>query len=413
MGVPLPAPIITIQYLEASPDLAGLEARLVVGKLHAAFERLPFSHLLIGWEIPPALLEACRLWTEKSGVRFLRWHPLLTGDGVFRPQRPWQVIGLSGKPVAGFRNMPEFTFVCPNHPEVQEAIQRRVDSLLDEGLYQGFFLDRLRFPSPASAPAGDLGCFCPYCQRLAAASGLDLEEVRRVLVALASRPGGPEVLVKVLLDPGPAAPDVLSAALPVPASDLLRRFLAFRSQSITAFVAWLAGPLRRANMEIGLDCFSPCLTRMVGQDLASLGELADWIKIMCYAHTLGPAGLPFELLGLLDTLIAAGLSEQEALRPLAQAVGLPLPATRQELAQVGLSPAALAMEAGRGAQAARCNVLAGIELVEIAGVTRLSRPQIQADLTALRGARLAGLSISWDLWRIELDLLELVRQAYL
>jgi len=31
----------------------------------------------------------------------------------------------------------------------------------------------------------------------------------------------------------------------------------------------------------------------------------------------------------------------------------------------------------------------------------------------LRGARLAGLSISWDLWRIELDLLELVRQAYL
>jgi len=280
-------------------------------------------------------------------------------------------------------------------------------------LYQGFFLDRIRFPSPAFNPAGDLGCFCPHCRQQAAAGGLDLEELRRALVALAPQVGGPTALVEGLLSVGPTASDAKSAADSALVSELLKRFLAFRSQSVTAFVTWLTGHLRAANMEFGLDCFSPCLVRMVGQDLANLGELADWIKIMSYAHTLGPAGLPFELLGLLDYLIAAGLSEPEALSFLAKSAGLPLPTPRRELAGVGLSAGALAMEAGRGAQAARCLVLAGVEMVEIAGVTHLRHPQIQADLAALRAAGLVGLSISWDLWHIELNRLDLVRQVYI
>jgi hypothetical protein len=84
------APIITIQYLEAAPELGDLDACMVAEKLEAAFERLPFSHLLIGWELPQTLLEACRLRAEKLGLRFLRWHPLLTGDGTLTPQPAWQ-----------------------------------------------------------------------------------------------------------------------------------------------------------------------------------------------------------------------------------------------------------------------------------------------------------------------------------
>lgn len=400
------SPIITIQYLEAAPELADLDPRAVAGKISAAYERLPFSHLLIGWELPSSLLKTCRLQAEKLGVRFLRWHPLLTGDGVFQPRPAWQVTGLNLEPVAGFRNMPEFTFVCPNHPEVQQVIQHRVESLLADSLYQGFFLDRIRFPSPASAPASDLGCFCPHCRQRAAAHDLDLEQVRLALTELVSRANGPAALVRGLL--GELHPD-----LPAATGELFQRFLDFRLRSVTDFVVRLADVLRSAKLEVGLDCFSPSLTRMVGQDLATLGELADWIKIMSYAHTLGPAGLPFELLGLLDYLNATGFSEPQALATLAGATGLPLPGTRQELDRVGLSPAALAAEARRGLQATRCPVLAGIELVEIPGVTRLSKPQIQADLAALRDIGLPGLSISWDLWHIELDRLDLVRQSYL
>jgi hypothetical protein len=152
---------------------------------------------------------------------------------------------------------------------------------------------------------------------------------------------------------------------------------------------------------------------MVGQDLAAVSCHADWIKLMSYAHTLGPAGVPFELLGLYDELTrGAGLDESAALACLGQACTLPLPATRQELERQGLSPQALESELRRGvAAAAAAPALAGFELVEIESVARLNPAQISADLAAVRRAGVAGLSISWDLRHIPLDRLELAKKS--
>jgi len=399
--------IITLQYLEDAPGLAQLDERLVVEKLRAARDLLPITHLLIGWHLPPRLLEACRREAERGGMRFIRWHPLLTGDGSFQPRLPWQVINLQGDPLRGYRNLPEFTFVCPNHPAVQQGIQQHMAALLQEGIYQGFFLDRIRFPSPASGPLENLGCFCPDCRQKAAAFDLDLAQLQHSLLNLTAQPGGRQILVEALLK-------IQSAPAADPLQQELRRFLDFRMHSVTAFVATLSQQLKQAGMEIGLDSFSPGLTQMVGQDLPALGALAGWIKVMSYAHTLGPAGLPFELLGLYDELNrGAGLGEAEALECLSRAASLPLPATRRGLERQGLSPQALESEVRRGVAASPVPVLAGVELVEIAGVARLSPRQITRDLAAIRRANPAGLAISWDLWHIPLDRLELVRREYL
>jgi hypothetical protein len=400
--------ILTMQYLEDAPELDRLDENAVVEKLRRAAEILPITHLLIGWRLPPRLLEACRTEAERCGMRFMRWHPLLTGDGSFQPRRPWQVISLHGQPVGGFHDMPEFTFVCPNQPAVQEGIQQRITGLLDEGLYQGFFLDRIRFPSPAAGLLDNLACFCPGCIEKAAASGLDLGQLQRRLQNMVTEPGGRRRLVEALL----GGDDCGDTGLPD-----LPRFLAFRRQSVTDFIAALARPLRAAGMEIGLDCFSPCLAGMVGQDLAAVSRHADWIKLMSYAHTLGPAGVPFELLGLYDELTrGAGLDESAALACLGQAALLPLPPTRQELERQGLSPQALEDELRRGlaavaAAACAAPVLAGFELVEIEGVARLNPAQISTDLAAVQRAGVAGLSISWDLRHIPLDRLELVKKS--
>ena len=404
--------ILTIQYLEDATDLDQLDENAVVEKLRRAADILPITHLLIGWRLPPRLLEACRTEAERCGMRFMRWHPLLTGDGSFQPRRPWQVINLQGQPVRGFHDMPEFTFVCPNQPAVQDGIQQRIAGLLAEGLYQGFFLDRIRFPSPAAGLLDNLACFCPCCIEKAAAGGLDLAQLQRILRSsmqlLVARPGGRRRLVEALLG-GDSYADTGLPDLP--------RFLAFRRQSVTDFIAALARPLRAAGMEIGLDCFSPCLTGMVGQDLAAVSPHTDWIKLMSYAHTLGPAGLPFELLGLYDELTrGAGLDESAALACLGQATGLPLPATRQELELQGLSPQALESELRRGVAATAtvaCTApaLAGFELVEIAGVAQLNPAQISTGLAAVRRAGVAGLSISWDLRHIPLDRLEQVKKS--
>jgi hypothetical protein len=76
----------------------------------------------------------------------------------------------------------------------------------------------------------------------------------------------------------------------------------------------------------------------------------------------------------------------------------------------GLPPEALAAEVRRARAAGVETLLPGIELVEIEGVTHLTRAQIAADLQALSAAGADGLVLSWDLWHIPPERLELVRE---
>ncbi len=102
--------MITLQYLEDAPDLPGRDTAAVVDRLRLAADLLPFTHLLIGWNLPIRLMEACRREAERLGIRFLRWHSLLAGDAAFQSRPEWQVIGAAGHKVQGYRNMPELSF---------------------------------------------------------------------------------------------------------------------------------------------------------------------------------------------------------------------------------------------------------------------------------------------------------------
>lgn len=149
-------------------------------------------------------------------------------------------------------------------------------------------------------------------------------------------------------------------------------------------------------MRLGSMDFPPALTSLVGQELGLLSGGANWTKIMSYGHTLGPAGLPFELLGLADWLISrCGLDEQSALQKLATACDLPLPESRVMLRSRGLDAPALAREVLRATELGIKPVLFGIELVELPGVAELQDGQIYGDLTAIGAAKPDGLAISW------------------
>ena len=401
------SPMLTIQYLEDSPDLTQLDQKLVVNKLRAAAERLPFTHLLVGWHVPLPLLEACRMEAERLGMRFLRWQPLLTTNKDFQSDPTWQTEGLMGGKVAGYRDIPEFTFFCPNHPAVQDAIYRHLGKLIRQGIYQGFFLDRVRFPSPSTDPINSLACFCEHCQRKAAEYDIDLEGIRQEILRSTLEQEGRISLVKTLLTGKPKLEQAEQ-------SPRLGQFLTFRKRSVRDFLALISQPLSEAHLEIGLDYYSPNLTHMVGQDLNTMSECVDWIKLMTYAHTLAPAGIPFELSGLLYYLTrSTHLSEELALELMGQAIGLTLPTSFRSLEEVGLSPLALEEEVKSGVDACSVPAVAGVEMVELEGVTRLIPDQIRRDLTAIKRAGPAGLAISWDLLHIPLDRLDLVRQVYL
>ena len=68
---------------------------------------------------------------------------------------------------------------------------------------------------------------------------------------------------------------------------------------------------------------------------------------------------------------------------------------------------------GVGVEACSVPTLAGMELVELEGVTSLKPEQIRSDLIAVKRSGAAGLALSWDLLHISLERLDQVRQVYL
>jgi len=377
---------IAAQYLEYTPpDATPAQVR---ERLRQAFDLLPISIVILGWDLPPRLEDAVAEETFQHLAALYRWHPLLTSDAGFALPIEWQPINLRAEPVPGFKGLPEFTFLCPNRADVQEWIAERIEVAAQRGIYQGLFFDRMRFPSPAKNPERHLACFCTHCQRIAFDSGLDLEAVRRHVDGLFADEVGAKKFTRALFSP---------------TNDLLlEAFFRFRMSCIARTIQYAAKLTRSHELHVGLDCFSPTLTRMVGQDLSALNKSCDWIKLMTYPHVYGPAGLPFELCALVEWLQTKWfLNETRAVDVINDASGL-------SLTQKGLQSESIAHEIQVGRDSGITNLLAGLALVEMEDVHTPTPEQIQSDVAASNDAD--GLVLSWDLWYIPQKILSVIER---
>jgi hypothetical protein len=117
-----------------------------------------------------------------------------------------------------------FIFSCPNHPEARRKSLAGLEALLRAYPFDGVFLDKIRFPSPAGGFEMMLSCFCPYCRQKARSQGLDLERVQAELEDwVASHPqdgNSPVISSSLWLD------DLLSG------HPLLKQFFLLRCRSI-------------------------------------------------------------------------------------------------------------------------------------------------------------------------------------
>ncbi len=365
--------ILAAQYLESVPSRFGIqEAREC---LRHAFDILPLSSILLGWSVPPNIEAAVAEETARHGAKLYQWHPLLTGERD--TPSAWRTLSLHGKPIPGHNHLPEFTFLCPNHPAVQEYITERVEKVIGRGIYQGIFLDRIRYPSPAPSPEDFLGCFCDHCRRAAEIAGYDLDSVRRQIIRMPTQKDKRISLIQSLFAYNPQ-PD-----------SALETYLRFRADSVTRCVASISSQIQASGMETSLDCFSPSLAWMVGQDLEALDKVSLWMKVMTYPHTYGPAGLPFELLGLLNWLQKWDTgNELEILR---ECSGLDLPHEREVLASTGLPSKTIQQEIETGKLKGVQTLLAGLALVDIPGINRVDSDDLEASKEA------DGIVLSWDL----------------
>jgi hypothetical protein len=385
--------LYAVQYLESMPE--GATPAAVQKRLRQACQRLPVSLVLLGWDLPEEIEQAVADEASRLDLTLYRWQPWLTGDAHTDLPAEWAARGLQGDYVPGHNNLPEFTFACPNRSGVADFLAERLETIADRGLYQGIFLDRIRFPSPAADPPAHLGCFCNSCTRLAADAGIDLHLICLQLQRMLASPSGALRMARGLLDPYESATQ--------PLQDLLN----FRQNSLTRLVQAAYRQAGQLGLSLGLDCFSPSLARLVGQDLGALDTCCDWIKLMTYPRVWGPAGISFELLNLADWLVGRyDLSAAEAFAEISLASSIGLPNRRSALRKNGLDSTVIAQEIQYGKAAGISTLLAGIPLVELPGIHQSTPQQIQSDWQACQSAD--GLVLSWDLWHIPLSLLETI-----
>ena len=254
---------------------------------------LPLDIAVVGAKEIPEIFRALT-GPQRPAEQVVLWYDLLSDIPQMEERelvvncRGRKSHGWGGWAEAGSTITETFRFACPNNPVVRAKALDRMRELLTRYPFDGVFIDKMRFPSPANGLEEVVSCFCDHCQTAASAVGLDLDSVRKVIDAKfagafvsCARAGATDWL-RSLLVPG----------------SVLARFADFRLRTITGLVSEAAAEARALGRKVALDVFSPGLAPLVGQDYPALAQVGDWIKPMTYRVAQGPAGLRLELSAL-------------------------------------------------------------------------------------------------------------------
>ena len=295
-----------------------------------------------------------------------------------------------------------FMFSCPNHPEARQKALEGLDSLLSRYPFDGVFLDKFRFPSPASGLDLVFSCFCPHCYEKAAAAGLDLDDVKRELREWSGNRAGlsgrPDDWMDALLA------DKLA----------LRKFLRFRIDSVLDIVKEVRKVTDAHGVKLAFDLFSPAFAEIVGYDYAELKKYADWVKPMTYQYAFGPAGLRLETISLIEGIQKEfGLSETQLFERAAEIVPWFTPEKYRALKETAVpmewieSEMAASMRLMEGTP-----VYFGLECVSFPGVIDVKPDQAAALLEAALKNNADGTVLSWDLMHMPAENLRAMRGVY-
>jgi len=247
-----------------------LDIPIIKRKLSKLYSNAHIDCVMIGWN-PGAAVDDIIYFIKEHGTDVYLWLPVFSGLDGFTP-----LIGTDGNPVVHNYKAEKgerFDFGCPVDPKNIIHIKRFFEANFNNGVYDGIFLDKIRYPSFISGLDPVLTCFCSHCQQIHNLS-------RDIKTSNSENPLG---IISY---------NDLHYNLD---SSLLTGLFQYKSKTITEAITDISKYFRDLGYKIGLDLFAPYLSFFVGQDYTGLAPNADFIKPMFYRKTLAPAGLPFEL----------------------------------------------------------------------------------------------------------------------
>lgn len=363
-------------------------------------ESIPLDILVLGWNEKRELFNhLTHPETRKSDQVYL-WYPFLSDYPEMTPDH--LVINLNGEKSRGWGGYAgtgireSFQQACPNNPSAIATSLKHLERLLTGYNFDGAFIDKIRFPSPANGFAEIFSCFCEHCAGRAAQYSLDLEEVKYALRSAKTV----QKREPMKFSSGEKAwLDELLANQPV-----LQHFVNFRMDSINQVLIEIDALLKKIDKKFALDVFSPSLAPLVGQDFRFMSALADWVKPMIYRFGHGPSSLRSEIPGLIYGLQDyLGLDLEEIMQFMRVYVkGLENVSIEEikKTAPLRLIQAEtdLAVNQLDGTQ-----VYLGLETVFIANKMEIKPEDIREILNIGENSGVDGYVLSWDLLHTPID----------
>lgn len=268
----------------------------LTARIRAVNETVPLDRLLVWNKLDRSWMDAVTALCRNLQIQVYAWFPVLADPLSEAFEREELILTAAGQRGYGRHGIWEeltrendlgedFLFACPNKEQVTEKCRRDLEAVLSEADVDGVFLDRIRYPSPANGIETLASCLCSDCERAYHA------RFDRPYIMPWQRDAGWAEATRALLhgEAGEASLDTVVDILG------LGRFVAFREESVSRQVAALSATAREAHKKVGLDLFTPSLSRLVGQSYRRLSEYGDWIKPMSYCKALGPAGISLEI----------------------------------------------------------------------------------------------------------------------
>ena len=392
-------------------------AQLVLGE--AELKRFTVDGVLAALDLAAAAgIDAVIFWPARDesvdapvrgrirelGLASYLWLPVLADAGKDPAEGEWteNAWGASGQGTLGRwdglgKGGETFLFACPRAENQLSAAVARCDRELPG--YDGVFLDRIRYPSPANGPEMLFTCFCPRCRERDPGSGPWRERLREFRAGLESATDG-----------GLERWGSLHGAWE---AMRLGPWLDRRSGVIVEAVNRLAAVAMAMGKKVGLDLFSPALSRLVGQDYRRLGAMADWIKPMMYFRARGPAGIALEAACLARWIagLNRSLSGQAVMRFVGNTLGLPVPpGSPGELEKTGLDEGLAEGELLRARKDAGCPVYPGFECVRHPDFDfDIGEDGVKRYLRAL--AKAPGVVMAWNILYTPEPFLKLVAEG--
>jgi len=218
-----------------------------------------------GMEKYDALAEVCKA-ARRVGVGVYAWMSDYDQRLLARDYPELRVVGPDGKPA-------DSEWFCPNNPRARAYVAALYEDVARNYDVDGFFMDRIRYDSPAAV------CYCKWCRQGMVKRGLDADRVMTTMRRLAGRGEAADLLlsVGVSFDNAFEREDLVEVA----------QWMRFRQETVADHVTQVRRLVRelRPGWGVGLDLIGPVAAPSVGQNYSMLARHCDWIKPMLYHHS--------------------------------------------------------------------------------------------------------------------------------